>query len=53
MGKAGFQGENNHLHHVIKKRITEYTPSEGELWRLLDRLNLEFHMVCVLLVVCF
>lgn len=49
MEKAGFQGENNRLHHIIKNCIIECTPSEGELWRLLDRLNREFHVVCVLL----
>ena len=45
MEKAGFQGENNGLHRVIKRCITKYTPTEGELGRLLDRLILAFHIV--------
>lgn len=51
--KAEFQGENNNLHHVIKKCITGCTPSEGELWSLLGRLNLEFRIVCILLAFFF
>lgn len=45
VGQVGFQGQNNGLHHIIKKCITEYTPSEAELGRLLDRLILAFHTV--------
>lgn len=46
--KAGFQGENNGLHRIIKKCITEYTPREGELGKLLGRLILAFRIVRVL-----
>lgn len=48
MEKAEFQGENNHLHHIIKECVPE-----SELWRLLGRLNLKFCIVCALLVLFF
>lgn len=51
--KAGFQGENNGLRHIIKKCITEYTPREGELGKLLGRLVLAFHIVRVLFAFFF
>lgn len=43
--KAEFQGENNGLHHIIKKCITKYTPSKSELGGLLETLIMAFHIV--------